>query len=553
MTKLLTFLLALHFILMPVALAQGTGEIYRETPTSQNGGSTFYMNQILSLSTGAIGSNILISCKLGASQPSLYIFLAGSLAYIGSEVLGGKSQNDFHNKKANDLKMAEVKMKEGGDLQKSILEAAKSEEEGNLEFIKKRKIWMTAVTAVYTAAAAMAVVEKILSQPPPLGTSKPSNAACTSGPDIGKFVKLALVSAYTYGTSKTAGSGVVSQYGGMALALGSTIPAMAKAIHTTYSDAIPRAITFGASAVLATGVTVGLAKKQKIAEDNIAKMQKVLDSFTTATTPTNSLGEGTLAGSGGATSSDKTYSVTMLPDVAQPKSCWSQDSNSMNYSEGSCKNSFQLSKQKFDFNLSIPSLNAAGNLALDMAQAAANGDMGKASIAAGSLAAQAARLKEIKDSLQNKYNDQLKSQGEKPFNFDKEVAQTVASMTETAQSAALSSGLDLASMEDDFSDDEILNDTSKSKVAAIPAMPGKSSESQFDFSDVDSSSASEGSGSPQAAASLGDSLDRYESTEEDISKKSEVSIFKQLSHRYLLNYTRIFETKKTLEASPAEK
>ena len=48
------------------------------------------------------------------------------------------------------------------------------------------------------------------------------------------------------------------------------------------------------------------------------------------------------------------------------------------------------------------------------------------------------------------------------------------------------------------------------------------------------------------------SLDDFESTEQDVSKKSEVSIFKQLSNRYILNYTKIFERKKEPVAVPEE-
>jgi hypothetical protein len=44
-------------------------------------------------------------------------------------------------------------------------------------------------------------------------------------------------------------------------------------------------------------------------------------------------------------------------------------------------------------------------------------------------------------------------------------------------------------------------------------------------------------------ASLDESLNDFESTESDISKDPEVSIFKQVSNRYFLNYTKIFQRK----------
>jgi hypothetical protein len=48
-------------------------------------------------------------------------------------------------------------------------------------------------------------------------------------------------------------------------------------------------------------------------------------------------------------------------------------------------------------------------------------------------------------------------------------------------------------------------------------------------------------------ASLSESLEGFETTEEDISKRSEDSIFQQLSTRYILNYHRFFEQKKVEE------
>lgn len=56
-----------------------------------------------------------------------------------------------------------------------------------------------------------------------------------------------------------------------------------------------------------------------------------------------------------------------------------------------------------------------------------------------------------------------------------------------------------------------------------------------------------------AAVKADQSLDEFESTVEDINKKPDVSIFKQLSNRYILNYTKMFDRKKEPEVAEEPK
>ena len=53
--------------------------------------------------------------------------------------------------------------------------------------------------------------------------------------------------------------------------------------------------------------------------------------------------------------------------------------------------------------------------------------------------------------------------------------------------------------------------------------------------------------------SMDQALNEFESSESDISKRSETSLFKQLSNRYLLNYNKIFERKKEDPVSESSK
>ena len=72
-------------------------------------------------------------------------------------------------------------------------------------------------------------------------------------------------------------------------------------------------------------------------------------------------------------------------------------------------------------------------------------------------------------------------------------------------------------------------------VAAVPARPMPN--------------LSMGSEMPESAPAPGpavtvQTIDDFETAEQDFSKQKDVSIFEQLSHRYFLNYSKVFERKK---------
>ena len=131
MFKVFAVILSLQLIIAPVAIAQGSGagEQFRQNPNSE-AKKPSYMNQVKSIVVSAIGTTAIMACKNFFLLPSLAVFNAGSLIYIASELMGGKSQGDFHKRKAEDLKMVEEKMRKqaGGEAQKEALEAALKDE-----------------------------------------------------------------------------------------------------------------------------------------------------------------------------------------------------------------------------------------------------------------------------------------------------------------------------------------------------------------------------------------------------------------------------------------
>lgn len=223
----------------------------------------------------------------------------------------------------------------------------------------------------------------------------------------------------------------------------------------------------------------------------------------------------------------------------------------MNYSEDACKVSSKLNRPKFDMKMNLPTLSSVGNSATDLGQAVSDGDMGKADIEAGKLAANAMRMNQIKENIQKQMNDQRKARGEKPIDFKAEEDKKIASMmTDLNKQSAVADAPALASTGNKASLDSLeknnRNNQSSSTTTSTNTSTAGAPSSNFKF-DEGASDEGVATANYQEPTNLPESLDDFEINAGDISKKSEVSIFKQLSNRYLLNYTKIFEKKKKLE------
>lgn len=557
MKKLATILICLNFILSPVApVMAGDDKSTSEKP----GGGAFYANQILSIGTAALGSNILLSCKLGSMLPSLQIFMAGSAAYIASEFMGAKAQQAFLKASTEEVEKFKQTMREGGDLQREIIEIKLKEEKDKLGFVKKRKMWMLAITAIYTGATVAAYMEmtKLTACAATAvglaGCPELVSAGCTpEGAGSATLITKGLTAAYAFGVGN-AGGGPISTYGGMGVALASLVPSIGAKIVTFYQTPMNRAITFGAAAALSAGVMLGLGGAEKKITSNIKDLEKLLADFKQKTYDENgNLEGGTEADHGSQYDQDKSnqYSIKTLSGHELAKHCWQNTSQGMNYGEDACKVSTKLNRPKFDMKMNLPTLASVGNSATDLGQAVSDGDMGKADIEAGKLAANAMRMNQIKENIQKQMNDQRKARGEKPIDFKAEEDKKIASMmTDLNKQSAVADAPALASTGNKASLDSLeknnRNNQSSSTTTSTNTSTAGAPSSNFKF-DEGASDEGVATANYQEPTNLPESLDDFEINAGDISKKSEVSIFKQLSNRYLLNYTKIFEKKKKLE------
>jgi hypothetical protein len=501
------------------------------------------MNQILGMGTAIVGTSILVACPLKKSSPSIYIYFGGSLIYVASEFMGAKAQKAFLKANTEEIDQIIKSQKEGGgDAQKAIIEKKLKEEEDKLGFVNKRKMWMIAITAVYFAATASAIVERL---------NMTEVTPCTNGA-LAMPKQLALASALGGAYSLVVGAGAGSMISALIAAIAGAVIAY-KQVELGMGDPTTRAIAFGVAAALATTITMMLGSEAKKIEDNIKKLKELLEKFKKDTDTAGGLADGTSVTPRGSniTTNPTPGKINPLPNGNQAaRSCWANTSKGMEFSESACKSPFRVPRAKLNANLNLPTLQSVTGTAGDMAQAVAEGDMARADLLAGQLAANATRMKQVKDSLLKQLNDKLKAKGKKPLELDKEVNKRIGQMEAGVNKNLASKGFGpLAS-----SGASLGKDIPADLPTITPKDVGEKEPIAIDNNKVSESvdeALSEGGVVEEKQASLSESLEGFETTEDDISKRSDDSIFDQLSTRYLLNYHRFFERKKEEEA-PAE-
>lgn len=132
--------------------------------SQSEGGYGRFAKQILGASTAIIGANIISQCSFGGKVPSILAFMGGSIAYLVSELAGGKKQNEEHKQrleKIEQIKKMVAENKGGGDVQRELIEQRLEEEKKILQFVKERSMWGAAIMAIYIAAAALAIKEEM--------------------------------------------------------------------------------------------------------------------------------------------------------------------------------------------------------------------------------------------------------------------------------------------------------------------------------------------------------------------------------------------------------
>lgn len=358
------------------------------------------------------------------------------------------------------------------------------------------------------------------------------------------------------GSAAGAKQGKIAQYGQMVISLIPLVTAsFSKLVVQMYNYPIPRSITFGAAAVFGAGVTIGLDIRQKKAAGNVNKLKEVVKNFTIVSDgveegATAGADGGAVAGAGGGTGglnqppkNQGKPNIKGLGDIPKRKECFSNGPKGVTHSAAGCSNPLKVAKYN-PGNLKLGTLNTVASLAGDMANALAVGDENTAGQIAGQIGSYAAKIKAETNLLQKQYNEKQKKDKRPTTDFDKSIKAQVASLQGEFDKTAASKNMNLADLgaasaaEEKSSADSLVPEVT---TASTPAVTIPAPEVSF------------GTETPAEDTTLatpggsGQSLDEFESSVEDVAKTPEVSIFKQLSNRYILNYTKMFERKKDPE------
>lgn len=591
MTKLLAIFLSLQLIMAPLAFAgkdegAGAGDQYRQGPAEAGAGD--YVNQLLGISNSIVGATVITRCGAFSMQPSLILYLAGGIAYVAKEVLGGGGQGSFHKAKQENLKMVQEKMVQGGDLQKASLEAALGDEKKNLNMIKQRRSWMMAIKVIYTAAAALAIIEAILAVTPPvyktdIGMCVPNMAATGITASI-------IVAAYSIAQSIASGSSAAMALGTAAtlafaqFVLKLTIfSQVADKMAVILNMAVGRISWFTASAAVAIMIDSGLAKREEIAEENIQMITKVLNQFNNQTQPTNSLAEGSsqppstegtagkinVSTSGNLSSANNYYEKPEFEQTGLPKHCMAQTNNSLDYSPKACSSPLKLVKPQFDINMVDPSIVEASNSGVAFAQAIADGNIEQANVEAGNLNAMAARVTAAKDNILKEANERLKANGMNPLDPDgmskKHIAEIVNNVQQEIQKRGEPNPLSLnmnpleetTQTDKDAKDKKLADNNIKAKEIHFSSPSNEKPKEDLTLTE---GNLTEGNLSLLDAANPGvlvattleEGLSDYnfEETQNDVSVQKDASIFSLISNRYKKSYSRVMNKKALIEVQP---
>lgn len=551
MKKLFAFLIAFHLMVIPMK-AHAIGG----------------MSQITGIAVASVGVTLALSCKI--TTPSMLLYMAGAAAYLMGEMAEAqahKKKTDDANKEADDLKNSGIR---GGELQKASIEAQLKQKEEDLKLAKKRQTYATAATVAFIAAAAVSSVEFLPFIPIPVCMSlgPGSVAAMAAGAGI--------VGAYSY-----IGGGNLK--GALLGAVGGVIAVQQFAVDA-FNNNVTRSVAMGAAAALVALAAADAGSAAGKLAGEIEGLKKVLAQLKAETDGKGPNTEDTTAGaSGGATggtdfvasggaSSGVTSGagngspITKLPNVTQTNTSTKNCLSANQVIGTDCSNPMKFTAPNLSGLGNGPELQQVANQSAQFGNAAASGDAGKADVAAASLASQASRMNEILKKNRDASNKKLIAEGKKPVDYAKAEQDLLKSMqsgyakeTAAKQSQLAAFGLDkmngLDPAKADASGQNILG-ASTEAVAAVPTSKGDAAaavpELPTDPNANAAADASKNKNAESATDALGKNLDQYESTENDISKNSDESLWKQVSNRYLLNFDRIFERKKPGEKQPAQ-
>jgi hypothetical protein len=328
-------------------------------------------------------------------------------------------------------------------------------------------------------------------------------------------------------------------YGALGFILSFTNKSFLPLISVLYNLPIPRSVSFGAQAALMGVILGGLIHREVVVSENITKLRTVINDFILKTEDTDPSSSSDSDLSGLKQLNQGVLKSTQSISLNSNQTCMGADSS---IGSKACSNPRKFNKPKFEFG-DLGALSSASNLAVDAANSLASGNSAAASASAEQLASMAGRVRKATNDLKKKLNDLRNANGEKSIDFDGEIKKQLTQFEGIMNKAVAAKGLPLLGQPTAglaTLDAEIPK--AALAVAAPVAAPAKAADKKpvFDFGLDDEETPQDG-GALGDVAKTGEGIDQFDANVADISNKTDVSIFVQLSNRYLLNYTKIFK------------
>ena len=534
MKKIFALLISLQLILIPLgahAESRGTG---------------VYVKAVSSLALGSTGSVALTACNFAWSTT---LFSVASLAMIAADIATAKKYTEYQKKKKEELKVKLENFKTAnGDIQKeAVLQQLEMEKE-QLKNIKSRETIHYAIGTALIAATALAVLEGIQAYGPVPNPLYIPNGGCNNssnlkflGIGVSKTVQMAWGAAAA-ASGATSAAGTLFSILQMALTLGvGTISGM---MSSMFNNGFSRAAFFGVNSGLVFWVAGDLSNRRKVVNDNIDQLEKLKGDFDKMKT------DGGLAENGeGGDSTRENFNyeppksaIKTLPKVAAPNNCFNMGSNNAtpSLSAENCNKPLKLKPVKFPANFNIPALQQVASQMTTAVNDLATGNWERAEVSFAGVGAQAARMKDILKQAEAQYNEKLKAEGKAPVDLQKDVNKQVAALEKEIGGFLGANAAELAAVPNHGTDSKADEEKNQQEITKVEsAEPTATPQNPFHlYGETETEEMPE-----QKVATLSESLDEFESSESDIAKDPGVSIFRQVSNRYLLNYTKIFNRK----------
>ena len=405
--------------------------------TNSDKGKAFYLLQGGMIAMAVTAGN-MVTCIPFSYHWSHYLFIAGGAAFIVGEIANANNNNDYRKMKLDSLKIDESKLaKPNGlvsslevDAQTAVIKARLDDEIQAKKSMEDRAKYAKATALIYDLAALSAWTEFGLSLFPITTGFAPDVLICPGL--IGGLAFTGLAAAF---------GGAIGSYdesnGKIGIDQAAFMGMLTFEIAAISLIAIPAVVSgagrggyFTGAAIIANKVVDGLEDRINVANENIAKLQGLLQSWTAATNsglaglnegpslPEVSGGPGaglTLSPQGSGALATSTI-PTNAGQTASSSPCAGSNSSGLNVSTSACS-------QPIRFNTNLPNINnpelaSMSQTALEYSNALSSGDMQQASLKASSLLANAGRIKDLKNQVYKSVNDKLKEKGEKPLDFD---------------------------------------------------------------------------------------------------------------------------------------